>query len=59
MSPAIDDHACGSPSTNDNTVEGRKGKVKFPFKVCGGMHLTYHFPHMEEASQLLEESAFL
>ena len=47
-------HACDSPSTSDNKVEGRKGKVKFPCKLCGGMHLTYHCPHIEEPSQLLE-----
>ena len=48
-------HACDSPSTNDNKVEGREGKVIFPCKLCRGIHLTYHYPHME-ASQLLEAS---
>jgi hypothetical protein len=56
MSPASAGHASDGPSTNDNKVGGKKGKVKFPCKLCNRNHHTYHFPYIEEASQLLEDS---
>jgi hypothetical protein len=55
MSPATASHAGDNPSTNDHKVGGKKGKVRIPCRLCGEMHLTYLFPHMDEASQLLED----
>lgn len=56
MSLATVGHAPNNPLTNDNKVEGINGKLKFPFKLCRGMHLTYHCSRMEEALQLLESN---
>ena len=42
------------PSTSDNKVLGKKGKVRFPCKLCKGSHQTHICPHMDEASKLLE-----
>ena len=42
------------PSTSDSQVPGKKGKVRFPCKLCKGNHQTHIFPHMDEASKLLE-----
>ena len=50
ISPSTAGHAHDSSSTSDNKVEGRKDKVKFHYKLCRGMNLTYHFPHIGEAS---------
>jgi hypothetical protein len=44
MSPSITGHARDSSSTNDNQDGDRKGKVKFPCKLCGEMHINYHCP---------------
>jgi hypothetical protein len=55
MSPVTASHAGDNPSTNDHKVGGKKGKVRIPCRLCGEMHLTYLFPHMDEASQLLED----
>ena len=42
------------PSTSDSQVPGKKGKVRFPCKLCKGSHQNHIFPHMDEASKLLE-----
>ena len=42
------------PSTSDFHVLGKKGKVRFPYRLCKGSHQTHIFPHMDEASKLLE-----
>ena len=42
------------PSTSDSQVPGKKGKVRFPCKLCKGSHQTHICPHMDEASTLLE-----
>ena len=42
------------PSTSDSQVPRKKGKVRFPCKLCKGSHQTHIFPHMDEASKLLE-----
>ena len=42
------------PSTSDSQVPGKNGKVRFPCKLCKGSHQTHIFPHMDEASKLLE-----
>ena len=50
MSPTVVGHACDSPSTSGNKVEGRKGKVKFTCNLCGVKHITFHCTRLEEAS---------
>jgi hypothetical protein len=47
-------HAGDKPSTSDNQVGSKKGKVKFPCLLCKEMHHSYLFPHMDEASYMLE-----
>ena len=42
------------PSTCDSQVPGKKGKVRFPCKLCKGSHQTHIFPQMGEASKSLE-----
>jgi len=49
-------HASDGLSTNDNKVGGKKGKFKFPCNSCNINHCTSYFPHIEEASQLLEDN---
>ena len=36
-------------------VKSHKGKVRNPCFLCKDMHFTYLFPHMDEASDLLED----
>jgi len=48
-------HSDDSPSMRDNNVEGKKGRVKFPCRLCGGTHYTHLCPRMDEASYLLEK----
>jgi len=43
-----------NPSTSDSQDSGKKGKVRFPCKLCKGSHQSHIFPHMDEASKLLE-----
>jgi hypothetical protein len=47
-------HVGDKPSTSDNIVRSKKGKVNFPFLLCKDMHRSYLFPRMDEASYLLE-----
>jgi hypothetical protein len=54
MSSATAGHAGDNPSTSDNQVGSKKGKVKFPCLLCKEMHHTYLCPRMDEASYLLE-----
>jgi len=42
------------PSTSDSQVPRKKGKVRFPCKLCKGSHQTHIFHQMDEASKLLE-----
>ena len=56
MSLATIGHAHDGSLTIDNQDGGRNGKVMFPCKLCRGVHLTYNCSHMDEASQLLEDS---
>ena len=40
LSPTPASHVGDQPSTSDNLVKGRKGRVKFPCNLCSGCHLT-------------------
>jgi hypothetical protein len=52
MSLATTGHASDIPSTGN--VGNKKGKSKFPFLLCKGMHHTYLCPRMDEASYMLK-----
>jgi hypothetical protein len=52
---ASEQHADDPPSTSHDTVGKKKSRVKFPCMLCKGSHLTHLFPHMDEASKLLED----
>jgi hypothetical protein len=55
MSLASEQHADDLPSTSHDTTGKKKSRVKFPCMLCTGNHLTHLFPHMDEASKLLED----
>jgi hypothetical protein len=55
MSSTSEQHVDDFPSTGHDTVGKKKSRVKFPCMLCKGSHLTHLFPHMEEASKLLED----
>jgi hypothetical protein len=48
-------HASDAPSTSDIKFGKKKRTVKFPFMLCEGDHCSHLFPHMDEASYLLEK----
>jgi hypothetical protein len=54
LSSASGDHAGDKPSTSNSKVHGKKGKVKFPCKLCEGNHPIHLCPLMDEASKELE-----
>ena len=45
-------HVGDKPSTSKS--HGKKGKVKFPYKLCEGNHPIHLFPLLDEASKELE-----
>ena len=55
MSLAFEQHVDDLPSTSHDIVGKKKSRVKFPCMLCKGSHLTHLFPHMDEASKLLED----
>jgi hypothetical protein len=55
MSLSSEQHADDPPSTSHDTVGKKKSRFKFPCMLFKGSHLTHLFPHMDEASKLLEE----
>lgn len=58
-SSASRDHAGDTPSTSDSKVHGKKGKIKFPCRLCEGNHHIHLFPYMDEASKVLETLTLL
>jgi hypothetical protein len=54
-SSTIAGYASDKPSTSDNQVGSKKGKVKFPCLLCKEMHHNYLCLRMDEASYLLEK----
>jgi hypothetical protein len=55
MSSNSEQHVDDLPSTSHDTIGKKKSRVKLPFMLCTGNHLTHLFPHMDEASKLLED----
>jgi hypothetical protein len=52
---ASEQHADDFLSTSHDIVGKKKSRAKFPCMLCKRSHLTHLFPHMEEASKLLED----
>jgi hypothetical protein len=55
MSLASEQHTDDLPSTSQNTLGKKKSRVKFPCRLCRGSHQAHLFPHMDEASKLMED----
>jgi hypothetical protein len=55
LSSATTSPASDKPSTSDNQVRIKKGKVKIHCLLCKEMHCSYLCPHMDAASYLLEK----
>jgi hypothetical protein len=55
MSSASKQHVDDLPSTTQDTIGKKKSRFKFSCRLCGGSHQTHIFPHMNEASKLLED----
>lgn len=55
LSSASRDHTHDKPSTSNSKVHGKKGKVKFPYKLCEGNNPIHISPYMHEASKVLEK----
>jgi hypothetical protein len=55
MSSASEQHVDDLPSTSQDTIGKKKSRVKFRCMLCGGSHQNHLFPHMDEASKLLED----
>ena len=49
FSSAFGDHVGDKPSPSDSKVHGKKGKVKFPCRLCEWNHHIHLFPCMDEA----------
>jgi hypothetical protein len=48
-------HVGDTPSASDINVGKKKRTIKFPFILCDGDHYSHLFPHIYEASYLLEK----
>jgi hypothetical protein len=55
MSSASKKHVDDLSSTSQDTVGKKKSRVKLSCMLCRGSHLTHLFPHMDEASNFLED----
>jgi hypothetical protein len=55
MSSTPGRHVGDAPSTSDIKVGKKKTTIKFPSMLCEGDHYSNLFPHMDEASTLLEK----
>ena len=54
MSSTSGDHVGDKPSTSGSKVHGKKGKVKFPCRLCEGNHPIHLFPYLDEAQKVLD-----
>ena len=52
--PAFGGHTSDKPSTSDSKVHGKKGKVKFPCRLCEGNHPIHLCPCLDEAKKVLD-----
>ena len=54
VSSTSGDNAGDTPSTSDSKVHGKKGKVKFPCRLCEGNHPIHLCPYQDEAKKVLD-----
>ena len=54
MSSTSVNHVESTPSTSENEVNGQKGKLKFPCRLCEGDHALHHCPILDEAKSVLD-----
>ena len=54
MSPTSGDHADDTPLTSGSKVHVKKGKVKFPYRLCEGNHPIHLCPYLDEAKKVLD-----
>lgn len=54
MSSTSGDHVGDRPSTSGSKVRGKKGKVKFPCRLCEGNNPIHLCPYLEEAQNVLD-----
>jgi len=50
------DHVRDKPSTSGSKVHGKKGKVKFPCRLCEGNHPIHLCPYQDEAKKVLDNN---
>jgi hypothetical protein len=55
MSSSYEQYVDDLPSNFQDTIEKKKSRVNFSCRLCGANHQTHIFPHMDEASKLLED----
>jgi hypothetical protein len=55
MSSAPTEHSSDTMSTSDVKVGKKNRTIKFPCMLCKGDHYSRIFPHMDEASYILEK----
>ena len=48
------DHVGDTPSTSGSKDHGKKGKVKFPCRLCKGNHPIHLCPYLDEAKKVLD-----
>lgn len=48
------DHVGDTPSTSGSKFHGKKGKIKFPCRLCEGNHPIHLCPYLEEAKRVLD-----
>ena len=47
-------HVGDTPSTSGSKVHGKKGKVKFPCRLCEGNHTIHLCPYLDKAKRGLD-----
>lgn len=55
MSSTSETHVESTPSTSVSEVHGKKGKYRFPCKLCEGDHAVHRCPFLDEAKRVLKD----
>lgn len=58
VSSTSDDHVENTPSTSESEAPGKKGKYRFPCKLCEGDHAVHRCPFLDEAKRVLDDRVF-
>ena len=54
VSLTSDDYVESTPSTSENKANGKKGRSKFPCRLCEGNHVLHCCPFLDEAKRVLD-----